>query len=141
MSAITCDAMSNNPTDRLSRAFFFQQVIQVLGLPDPRKAERQSCSLPILYQTVTVQVPACGLGQIVDVSRDGAGVQTRRPVDPGEFVVIRPNSTCTDWQPVLLRVTHMRLLPSGEYHWGGAWLQPISPSQLEAMLAAADTVT
>lgn len=141
MSAMICNAMFNNPTDRSSRALIFQHAIQLLELPDPRKAERLPCALPVLYQTVTVQVPACGLGQIVDISPNGAGVRTRRPVDPGEFVVLRPNYGGTDWQAVLLRVTHMRLLASGEYHWGGAWLQPISPGQLGAMLASGQTVT
>lgn len=136
MRATPCDAMFYDPTDRSSRARLFQQTLQMLGLPDPRQVERRECCLPVLYQMVTVQVPACGLGQIVDLSREGAGVHTRRPVDPGDFVVIRPNYCSTEWQPVLLRVTHMRLLTSGEYHWGGAWLQPLSPCQMNAMLAS-----
>jgi hypothetical protein len=140
MSVTICNPMLHHPSGRPARGSLFRHALQLLGLPDPRGSERTECCLPVVYQTVTVHVPDRGLARVVDLSPEGAGLRTRRVVDPGEFIVIRPEIPCAGWLPLLLRVTHRSLLPSGEYHWGGPWLQRLSLDQLAGMFPGAATL-
>jgi hypothetical protein len=130
--------MLNTQTKPSTGELMFQRALQLLDLPDPRYTERQVCSLPVVYQTVTVQVPDRGLGKIVNISRDGAGIYSRRVLYPGDFVVLRADPAYADWEPVLLRISHMQLLAGGGFQWGGPWQARLSAVRLDAML---DTCT
>lgn len=117
----------------------FQRALSLLGLPEPRRSPRISCRLPVTFQTVTVEVPTWGTGHIVDLSPQGAGVRTRIPIEPGNFLALRLGCSVPGVQPLLLRVIHAREVPGGGHQLGGAWMRPLSRCQLAAFLDGATT--
>lgn len=72
---------------------------------------------------------------MLDVSQSGIGLLTDRPLDSGTFLQIElPSIRRKHLKPRLVRVTHSKPQPGGEWAVGGVFLRALSESELQVLL-------
>ncbi|HEV3078981.1 MAG TPA: PilZ domain-containing protein [Gemmataceae bacterium] len=112
------------------------------SLPEERRSEgRYGCRLKVLYRT-EVKETRCGdtwvMAKVVDVSRNGIAIVTRRKYPPGtmvQLVVMSPG-----WQRdrhLEARVTNVSPAPDSEWRSGCELTEPLRDGELQFLLQGA----
>jgi hypothetical protein len=116
----------------------FHCAIEVLGLPDPRRAVRIPCLLPTFYRPVALQLPVEGEAEVVDISTCGIRLRTREWIAPGSFLSVLFSRAC-QLPPIIMKVIHSHHAGANGFRVGGAWVRRLDEQQLQALLASPTT--
>jgi hypothetical protein len=113
----------------------FRVALTLLGLPDPRAAQRCTCSLQVPYRPVNLHDAGFGLASVLDISRGGVRLLADEPIDPGEFVALLFTRLSPMFAgPTLMRVVHRTRLGTATWQLGGAWVGELPAQQMQALL-------
>jgi len=112
----------------------FNRTLELLSLPDPRRAVRHSCWLPVVYQEVMLVGGQCASAVVVDVSRLGLCVIGRHWLPPASFLAVRLPGPVQPPEPLLVKLVRAQPLDLEGCLLGGVWQRPLAPAQLHALL-------
>jgi hypothetical protein len=131
--------------DLLLDGLFFKELT-------PREVELARAKLTAPPRAVAVSKPAsagwrtpCRLVRVrhegpwlitmLDVSQSGIGLLTDRPLESGTFLQIElPSIRRKHLKPRLVRVTHSKPQPGGEWAVGGLFLRELTEEELQVLL-------
>jgi hypothetical protein len=117
----------------------FQHALQLLGLSEPRQNPRHPCRGRASCRSIALRGNALWPALICDLSRGGVRLSAAQPLAPGKLLAVQtPGIPAEISQPLLMTVLHTERTVPDQWFMGGAWAQPLSEPQLDALLGAAN---
>lgn len=115
----------------------FQEMLDLMELPDPRGEARARCRGQVLIRPIVMVPGPASAAAILDVSPGGVGMVMKQPMGVGRMLSVRLPRDCAGVpQPLLVKTTHIHRRRDGLYSVGGAWSYPLAPAQFVACLHA-----
>lgn len=115
----------------------FQEMLDLMELPDPRGEARARCHGQVMIRPIVMVPGPASAAAVLDVSPGGVGMLMKRPIGLGRMLSLRlPGDVAGVPQPLLVKTTHIHRRRDGLYGVGGAWSHPLAPAQFVACLHA-----
>lgn len=136
-AGVTMKLCRTSPPPHSNGASSFQEMLDLMALPDPRGETRARCRGQVFIRPIVLCPGPASTAAVVDVSPGGLGMLLAEPIGPGRMLSVHlPRASAGVPQPLLVKTTYIRRRRDGLFGVGGAWSHPLAPAQFVACLQA-----